>query len=213
MKRRKSNISLWRLLGLTAVVVIGCLLAATGKSLARYKAETEGSLWFSAQVPEEVYLGKVVQSADGTSSSFDPEAEGSWEMVDGCLQMSFAVANGAEEEEYAEKDQQFRVQLVGSLGVWDGTQTVEVKLLVPTQEDPTDNEEFAATATRIQPQSPMYSEFGDGWVFSFRDDREEELTWILEGGKFSVCEMYIVLEGTELTDSSLLQLQIVGDYI
>ena len=65
--------------------------------------------------------------------------------------------------------------------------------------------------TPINPESPLYDIFGDGWVFSFRNEDGTERSWTLEGGKESVLEMTLTLEGAALTDPSLLQLQITAD--
>ena len=211
MNHRKLNISRWTFAGLAVVMVIGCLVAATGNSLARYRINTEKSILFAAQIPGQVYLGKPVQSEEENANSFDPAMTNPWEMVNGHPEMTFLVANGTTETEFFEKDQQFRIRLVGSLGIWDESQTVKVSLFVPRPNDPSKEEELTATAPRILPQSNLYGTFGEGWVFSFRDEQGKEYCWDLKGGQFSTLQMRIVLDGIPVTDVSLLQLQVTSD--
>lgn len=222
MNQRKPNNSLWYSLGLAVLLMAGCLVAFTGSSLARYRAEREKTIQFTVRVPDQVYLGtmQTVTDEDTDASgegtlTFVSSAGASWETVNGVAQMEFAVANGASEEEFAAMDQQIRIRLMGSLGLWTGTETAKVKLLLPapTEEDPENCEEIAADVTRISKESPLYKVFGDGWVFTFPDEKGEERVWTLEGGEFSYISMKIIVEDVALTEASLLQLQVTGETV
>lgn len=210
MNRRKLHISQWCLLGLAAIALVICLTAGIGNTLARYRAETQESIFFATQAPQKIYLGQIRPSEDGQTRVFDEQSQGCWEQVNGQTRLDFAVANGTLTVAPPEEDRQVRIRLVGSPGVWDGAKAAEILLLVPKKTDNTQYDTYEATATKIQPQSPMHAQFGDGWVFTFHNKIGEELTWNLTGGQFSYYEMRLVLADETLVDTTFLQLQVIG---
>ena len=214
MKRWKLNISSWYSLGLTALLVISCLVVSTGMAWARYRTEETESIYFKAREPVSVYLGKVEYGeGNAAEGKFVQTNEGSWELnEDGQLQLRFAVANGTSEAAFEERNQEVYVRIVGSLGIQTVADNISLKLTYPNEENPDTPNEVKATAVRIDPNSTLYSTYGDGWVFTFREEGEE-LTWTLEGGELSYIEMDLTVEGGTLADTSLLQLQIASRYI
>lgn len=214
MKRWKLNISSWYSLGLTALLVISCLVVSTGMAWARYRTEETGSIYFKAREPVSVYLGKVEYGeGNAAEGKFVQTNEGSWELnEDGQLQLRFAVANGTSEAAFEERNQEVYVRIVGSLGIQTVADNISLKLTYPNEENPDTPNVVKATAVRIDPNSTLYSTYGDGWVFTFREEGEE-LTWTLEGGELSYIEMDLTVEGGTLADTSLLQLQIASRYI
>ena len=215
MGRRKLNMFPWSA-GLAAVMSVLCLMGAVGVSYARYQVNRSDSVFFTPQQSAQVHLGQMAAGEDG-QMVFDARAVGKWETVENQSELTFAVANGTSSEEYAQQDQLVQLRLIGSLGVWDGQQTINVMLRVPLQEvtDETQPqyEEIPGIATRIPEESPLYKIFGDGWMFTFLDENIEEKTWFLEGDTFSVLQFSIVIEGIELTDPSLFQLTATGSYV
>ena len=214
MKRWKLNISSWYSLGLTALLVISCLVVSTGMAWARYRTEETGSIYFKAREPVSVYLGKVEYGeGNAAEGKFVQTNEGSWELNEnGQLQLRFAVANGTSEAAFEERNQEVYVRIVGSLGIQTVADNISLKLTYPNEENPDTPNVVKATAVRIDPNSTLYSTYGDGWVFTFREEGEE-LTWTLEGGELSYIEMDLTVEGGTLADTSLLQLQIASRYI
>ena len=214
MKRWKLNISSWYSLGLTALLVISCLVVSTGMAWARYRTEETESIYFKAREPVSVYLGKVEYGeGNAAEGKFVQTNEGSWELnEDGQLQLRFAVANGTSEAAFEERNQEVYVRIVGSLGIQTVADNISLKLTYPNEENPDTPNVVKATAVRIDPNSTLYSTYGDGWVFTFREEGEE-LTWTLEGGELSYIEMDLTVEGGTLADTSLLQLQIASRYI
>lgn len=215
MGRRKMNIFPWSA-GLAIAMAALCLVGAAGVSYARYQVNRSESVFYTPQQPAQVYLGEMVTRDDG-QTVFDSRAVGSWETVENRSELAFAVANGTSSEDYSQKDQLVQLRLIGSLGVWDGQQTVNVTLCVPSQDQTDENQpqfqEIPGVATRIPQESPLYHIFGDGWMFTFLDENIEETTWLLEGESFSVLQFRIVIEGVELTDPSLFQLTATGAYM
>ena len=214
MKRWKLNISSWYSLGLTALLVISCLVVSTGMAWARYRTEETESIYFKAREPVSVYLGKVEYGeGNAAEGKFVQTNEGSWELNEnGQLQLRFAVANGTSEAAFEERNQEVYVRIVGSLGIQTVADNISLKLTYPNEENPDTLNVVKATAVRIDPNSTLYSTYGDGWVFTFREEGEE-LTWTLEGGELSYIEMDLTVEGGTLADTSLLQLQIASRYI
>ncbi len=214
MNQRKKNISRWALPMLLLLLTVGCLVASTGGALARYRAEWKETIYFEVRPPEQVVLGKMVTDENGTVS-FDATAQGAWETVEGKQQLEFTVANGTTEEAYSQENQRIHLRLIGTLGIWDGDEEFTVTLQLPPEEDAEESEEpkkVQATVIRIQEGSPMYTTFGDGWVFAFYDEEGEELSWLLEGGELDTVTMTLILEGAAQNEASLLQLQISGVY-
>lgn len=230
MNRRKKNISLWSL-GLALMLVLAAVLGTAGVALARYRAEFAAPVTFTARPASQFRLGRMVPDLLGGDATFVADAQTGWELEEEQYKLSFAVSNIIGDKKYAADDQQIYLRLLATPGIWDGTDTVRIALLMPVEEVPetetTDTtqstqsteatepepqfEEIAATAIWINPESPLYDTFGDGWVFSFLNEDGTERSWTLEGGKASVLEMTLTLEGSALTDPSLLQLQITGD--
>ncbi len=243
MEQRKQNISLWCSLGLVLILLVGILILATGTGFARYRKEDKVNLEFEVRPLEHIQLGQMVQpEEEGAAAYFDPTGTGVWDTTGGECKMTFTVANGigtdpeTGEISCAKEDQQVIIRLIGSLGIWNGTDELKMYLRVPSTEteteetgteataettETTETEEtlpsaepkgVAATAVRIPQDSPLYLTYGDGWVFTFLDEEGEELSWLLEGGEFSCLEMILRLEGAAAENVSMLQLQITGDY-
>lgn len=212
MSRRKLNMFPWSA-GLAAVLIVLGLMGAVGVSYARYRINRSESIFYTPRQPEQIYLGQMIDQDNG-KTVFDPQKVGSWETVEGKSQLTFAVANGTSGKSYTQQDQQVQIRLVGSLGIWDGEKTVNVLLRAPRKAKPDETEpqfdEIRGKATRILKDSPMFSVFGEGWVFTFPDEDGKEMTWLLEGGSLSTISCQILIDGIELTDPSLLQLTVTG---
>ncbi|MBQ3192138.1 MAG: hypothetical protein IJO21_06115 [Oscillospiraceae bacterium] len=81
-----------------------------------------------------------------------------------------------------------------------------------TQEEEQDKPvTITAKAISIKAGSPLHAQFGAGWIFVFQDERGQELTWTLEGGKQSYIEFTISVAGAQFTDQALAQVQIIGE--
>lgn len=222
MNHRKLNISRWYALGLAALLLAGCMVLAVGTSLARYRYETQKKLLFEPRAPIAVMVTKLTETA-----ALDTETAVGWEkQEDGKLLLNFAVTNVVSIEDgemtCQEQDLEFRVRLVGSLKAWTEDQAEDVTeevvltdgtLLQTTTGSPetAQEKEFVAEVMRIPENTSLYHSFGDGWVFRFLDDEGQELTWELEGGVLSCVELDITIDASAVSDTSLLQLQIIAE--
>lgn len=215
MNRQKQNRTIWLAAALLPILLLGCLIASTGGALARYRAEWKGQYVFTVRPPDQVYLGKMVKDGEG-KEVFDASAQGAWETVDGKQQLEFTIANGTAPDTFAKENQRVSLRLIGSLGILEGNEKFSVILQLPPEEDAEDTDEpkqIKATITRIQEGSPMFTTFGDGWVFDFFDEEEREaVSWLLEGGALNTVTLTLILEGVTANEASLLQLQISGVY-
>lgn len=212
MNRQKQNRTLALAAALLPILLLGCLIASTGGALARYRAEWKGQYYFTVRPPDQVVLGKMVTEGEG-EATFDPSAQGVWETVDGRQQLEFTIANGTAPDAFAKENQRVSLRLIGSLGIWDGSETFSVTLQLPPEEDADQPKMIKAAVTRIREGSPMYTTFGDGWVFDFFDEEEREVvSWLLEGGALNTVTLTLILEGATANEASLLQLQISGVY-
>lgn len=201
MGRKTCNI----LLGLAVLAVLAGLIAAFGISFARYRADYSQALGFQSQRPGQIHLGTLATADEPQGWSFQPQTQGTWQTRDDEHYLELVVANGISHQDYTHETQNFTLQLVGSLGIWDGTDVADLTLRV-YQPEPLDHEyqDFQATASRIQKGTPLYRTYGDGWVFSFLEEGEQ-VTWTLDGSAFSTVKMTLILDGGQLTHPSLLQ--------
>lgn len=201
MGRRTWNIRI----GLAVLALLACLITAFGISFARYRADYSQGLGFQTRLPGQICLGTVATADEPQGWSFQPDTQSTWQPRGDGLQLDLAVANGTSRQNYTPETQHFTLRLVGSLGVWDGTDVAELTLRV-YEPAPLEHEyrDYQATADRIRKGTPLYRTYGDGWVFSFPEG-EGERTWTLDGSAFSTVKMTLILEGNELTQPSLLQ--------
>lgn len=235
MNKRKRNISQWYALGITALLMAGCMLLAVGSTLARYRTDSQQGILFEPREPVKVTLGKMILNEETQQQEFDSTASIGWvTQADGSALLNFVVSNQEQQEEPLE----VRVRLLGSLHAWSGeesatlgggetTETTTAATADTTEppvpggniiltdctpvEEGEEQPAYGAYVMRIPENSALYHSFGDGWVFRFLNDEGEELTWTLEEGKLSCVELNLTITGDALAGTSLFQLQIVAE--
>lgn len=198
MERKKSNIGTWYRLGFAALAVIGCLMLAAGVSFARYRTDTVGGLAIQTQGTSYVYLGGVFNNAF-------TEGAGNWSVNDeGKMQLAFMLSNqGATAETAAPGDQEVYLRVLVSEGI--GNETLQLILTTP------EGENVMGEPVPIEKTTPLYTQFGPGWIYYFRDaTTREELTWKLKGGQRSEVSMTLTANYETMPDTSLIQLQATG---
>lgn len=203
MNRRKSNISAWYLTGLTALLLAGCVMLSIPAAFARYREETTQDVALQVRNPARVYLW----------AGSDPAADyfpgtGSWYLRDGVPELSFMVTNTKDAQDIPKATQEYRVRLIASLGAWDGASEIKIRLTTLSEEH---TDIYYAQAKPIRKDTPLYQQFGEGWYFTFLDEDGEEIRWTLEGGSRSTISMQLALEVAQITDTSLMQLQVIGE--
>lgn len=203
MTGRKPNISAWRLTALTAIVLVGCLLLTVGAAFARYREEVGGETGIQIKKPAQVYLW----------SGTDPEAEfvpgaAVWTEREGNQELMFLVTNTDDSDEIPAYSQEFRLRLVGSLDMWSEDTQAVLRLTYNQGEEA---ETIIATVRPIEKDTKLYAEYGEGWLFTFENNKEQELRWKLDGGKRSTMAMQLVLENSTLADPGLLTVQVLGE--
>lgn len=186
---------------LAAVLLLGCVILMAGTTFARYQMSGDPeNLTYKAKKNARVYLW----------SDYRNESENTWSVVDsstGSLRMDFYVTNGESEYSYSAEDQNITVRLVASLGIRDKNDLAQVALVVDGKEDAP----YYAVAQQIEYGTPLYAEFGDGYLYTIRDADGKEVAWPLQGGQISLIPMEFYVRGVPENQSSLLQVQVFGD--
>lgn len=201
MNQRKFNSSRWYALGLAVILMAGCMMLSIGRAFARYRLDSEVDIRFTNRMA--VRLGTMVEDA------FVPDAAPEWTEIwlpDGSAAvLDFAIYN---DPEYGE-DAMVRIRLVGSLNAWNPTGNPIMTITDGTLLEDGTKQTWTATAEPIGTDTALYHTFGSGWVFRFLDENGQELTWDLNIGDWK--QMQIILGGTAVRDTNLLQLQISSE--
>ena len=203
MERRKSNTLSRYHLCLAAMLFAACMLLVVGSTLARYKTDITQSAAYAVKDAAAVRLWSLTDAGDLSANA------AVWtDTEDGVKSLAFGISNGTKNN-YASETQRVCIRLCASVGIgYD--ENILVELYAP---DPDTGETavYTASAKQIQPYSPLYNTFGEGWVFRFQNADGEEPSWTLAGNCFSAMTAEIMISGIKIDNPSLLQLQVEGD--
>jgi len=223
MNQRKPNMKNWYSLGLAVLLCVSLLVIATGTAFARYRGERKETITFTPRVPDQIYIGSVSivtneNNVDGdiTTSEmevFSPTTQLNWEQKDGKTQLKFSVGNGLSDLDCSDKDQAIRLRMIGSLGIWNGTQVPTLRLELPAAEEGGQETVITATASPIGENTLLHMEYGAGWVYTFLDEFGEELCWELAGEELSYISFTVTVEGDITESLALLQPQVISESI
>lgn len=197
---RKNNKTIWYIAALALLLCLGTIVVSFEESFARYQKTQERELEFSVKAREQVYVGTLADE------SFIAGADLEWQDVgENKKRLAIAVANAEEESQnsfYPQEDKKITINLLATAGFYNA----EVKLVFT---DENGEESFIeAKSEDIEENSALYNSFGQGVIFRFFDENEEEIFWILEGEKFSCKEIIIEADFTD-TDLAIIQPQII----
>ena len=184
-----------------SLLLLISILLVVGSVWARYQAKVFQEFDYALKDYSFVYLWHSYN--EETESFLDRQT--SWQTEGEQKTLDFCVSNGTADS-YAKDDQRVNVRLLVSLGAWNGTESMTVHLHLPQT-----GERFQGTVQPIVENSPVHCTFGEGWTITFCEAEGEEAGWTLKGSELSYVEMQIVLEDTQLLDTTLMQLQVVGD--
>lgn len=215
MKHRKLNTPVYLSLGLCTVLMVLCLMVATGTTFARYRMDQRIPAELEPRPLDQVYLGQWGKDGQTEKPVFLTEQQNAWKTVDGETYLEFTVSNGLTEESFAGKDLRVYVRVVGTLDIRNGGNGPVIKLLVPAEEEGEAPEEFIGKPERIPQGTQLYHTFGEGWIFRFCDKENQEIFQTLEGGSLNWTDLKLVMELPQNDPNAytgLLQLQITGDY-
>lgn len=198
MTGRKSNISAWCLL---ALAVLGCLSLAVGVAYARYREDVGSTVEIGIRKNAQVYL-----VAGNDPEKYVPGPV-EWEDSGTAREMEFLISNTGPDNKIPEATQQCSLRLAASLDVWDGESALSVKLTY-TQDKKANV--ITGQISRIQPDTVLYKEFGDGWLITFPDSTDKEMEWKLEGNQRSTVAVHLTLETDRAIDCGMIQLLLEG---
>ncbi len=205
MKHQKNNKPVKRMPGLCLLLLlflcIGCMVAATGTTFARYRSESQEKILFEVREPDQVYLGTVqnVKAKDTFVSSETLE----WTVDEetGVASLTFAAANGSDSESYSAKDQAVKLRMLGSLNLAAAGMPPELSVTYVSQKLNGEEEEKTVQGeiSYLVEGTALYHTYGPGFVYTFYETTAEgkkELTWELPGGKLSHVTLKIKTTGT-----------------
>jgi len=182
-------------LGLTALLLVACLMLSVGTAFARYRTKLDPFEYlFKPEAGAVVSLWGLDEAGNLTS------LPGSWSVGANGSSLAFGVSN-----EKSKQDLNFAVRIAVSSNVSNGSALPIT--LVPSGEETG----YIAKAIQIRQGSQLYEEFGAGWLYRFMDEEGKEMTWTLDGGKLSVFRGELMCTGNVTEENSgLLQMQVVA---
>lgn len=200
MNQKKSKPIAVRRLMLAVTLLLLCAVVTVGVTWARYQEEENSYLKYNTREPGMILLWSDYDPLTGELT----EGNRAWRFSNGTGELDIYVSNGTSTVEYSEEDQSVSIRLIGTLGI----SNAQVSILVSENGIAT---RCTATPVPIQEGTPLYSTFGSGNTYIFRDEDGKELSWNLEGGTLSVLGVLIDVQNLEkVEDAALLQLQVLG---
>jgi len=226
MDQRKPNMIRWYSLGLAGLLCVSLLVIMTGTTFARYRDEKKRDIYFTPGVPDQIHIGTVSvvtkendteenpnEATVVTGEALSPESHLNWERKEDQVQLEFSVGNGLSDLNCSANDQVIRLRMIGSLGLWSGTQVPTLYLELPPEVEDGQGIRVAATVRPIVKESALHFEYGDGWVFTFLDEYGEELQWELAGEELSYVNFTITIDGEITENLTLLQPYVISEVI
>lgn len=202
MEKLKCVFSTKAPLWLALLLLLTCAAAAVGITYARYQWEfTQASYFFTPENRAELTVYGAHLSDAVLDSDSLPATSGTWEPVDGGMELSFSVANGAPDA-FWQQDQEFVIRLVMGLTVQDPSNLEMVFSYMDENDNPVT---VTADPEPITAGSFQHSAFGDGWVYRLRVE-EEELRFALRGDAFDYRNFTLTVTGA--VPATLLDLQV-----
>lgn len=183
------------------LVLLACVFLMIGAAWARYQTKNSQIFSYEQKDYSFVYLW---HSYDEETDTFQSQPS-TWQTEGDQRTLNFCVSNGTTES-CAQDDQRVRIRLLVSLGAWGGVEEMDATLNLPQT-----GESFQGSAQPIAENSPICSTFGEGWVIIFCDEEGQEAGWTLNGPELSYLEGQITVQNVELQDTTLMQLQVIGD--
>lgn len=205
MRRTTSKRRSWPQLALMALLTLASVILLVSAVFARYETSTTSYLSYQAKEYAGLYLWSGINQSTGTFRS----TQSYWTENNGRNELTFVVSNGTSGYDCAEESQQVYIRLFAALALQYTEGSMPVTLGV-TEEDGSVSL-YSGTARSIAEDTPLYETFGPGWFFVFYDEYGEEVSWRLEGGRLSALSASLTVEGVELEDTTLLQLQVSGE--
>lgn len=217
MNQRKPNYTI-KYVGLLVLICLTLLVSATGTTYARYRAERERKLNYLVREPEQIYLGTMQPLPEEGGSAeekfvFRVSDQFVWETKQGITQLELVISNGLSNSEYSNRNQMVQLRMIGSLGIWLGSDTPKLYLVLPPEEDGEENCIVNGTVTPIAEGTALHQTYGDGWIYTFADEDGQELFWELDGGELSYVSVLIGIDGETPEDLSLLQPYVIAEVI
>lgn len=193
-------------LGLSGILLLMVALLFVGVAWGRFRSEIQNDQKYTPRVPDQVFLW-----GEKTAEGFDSLPD-TWKVEGGTYEVPFTVTNGiygaeGQEDLYPSKDMDIFLRIAVTEGIGNAENlSVQLRLKDET------GTFYQAAAQKIDENSPLYDEFGDGWVYTFRNNEGNEPRFTLRGGEVSCLEATLVYTVTPDTIGySMMQLQVVAE--
>lgn len=206
MNEQKQNRSNLLKMGLSTVLLVACVLLIVGAAWGRYRSEVKQDIDYYPRTPSQIYLWGE-QREDGSFG----ELPTTWSLTNGGSEIAFTVTNGiaggeGQEDLVAQEDLSVYIRVAATEGILDGE---NVSILLRLNDEA--GTFYTAVPVEIDENSPLYTAFGAGWLYCFRDTEGKEPQWLLEGEKLSAFSATLVCDAQpDVIDYSMLQLQVVA---
>lgn len=193
-------------LGLSGILLLIVALLFVGVAWGRFRSEVQSDQKYTPRLPDQVYLW-----GEKTGESFATLPD-TWKVDGGTYEVPFTITNGifgaeGQEDLFPKADMDIFLRIAVTEGIGNAENlSVQLRLKDET------GTFYQATAEKIDEKSPLYSDFGDGWVYSFRNNDGEEPRFTLQGGEVSCLEATLIYTAEPDTIGySMMQLQVVAE--
>lgn len=196
---------LWNKLGLSVVLLFMAMMLFVGVAWSRFRSEIQDDQLYTPREPSQVYLW-----GEKTETGFASLPD-TWKADTGTYEVPFTVTNGiygseGQEDLFAENDMDIFLRIAVTEGIANA-ENLSVQLRLKDEAGTF----YQATAQKIDESSPLYSEFGNGWVYSFRNNDGAEPHFTLSGGEVSCLEATLVYTlQPDTVGYSMMQMQVVA---
>lgn len=190
MNSVKQNMGRWLFVFSSLLFLLtasACVCLSIGTAYGRYNTTVTENMSFDAQSKTSIYL------------TYEGDGVGGWVSEDGRQTLTFVLSNGDGERIYG-KDME-----------------VLVRLYLPGAEDPllgadlvletSIGESYTALHEKLNENSALYAEKGEGWIYTFYDT-DNEITHPFYGGKLA--ELLVTMTVT-VTDAE--SVNDIADYV
>ena len=187
-----------------------CLVLGVGISYARYRTDLMTiSYWFKSSYSDTIVMRGIVTSDSDAKDGIWNLVPDSWQNTQWDIaKLDFSVSNGSSDKAYASRDQLVTIQLVASLNIQNPE---NLRISIVTLDDQGKEVIYDGVPAEIRKGSLLHSLYGDGWVYTFVDETENQKDFLLKGNRLSYQNFTVFVEGN--VDATLLSIELNGAYV
>jgi len=187
------------------MLLIACIVLAVGVTYGRYHSSIDAVSFNITSVSAKnlkVYGGSL--SDEKLDSSWASISSG-WSQSVGKAELEFFVVNGSSSAAFAKRDQTYNVKLIS------GVSSESLNVTLSYVDEDGNEVVLSAFPEKIVKGSALHAAYGDGWLYSFSDINDEEISFLLEGEKLSYRNFKLKVSGG--AEACLFNLHVTGDFV